>query len=280
MSVETLVSDGSRVITHMTHTEHTAASSDESQWKRRGVSPPRERPVVEHVTDTTAEEGSARRADRSGGGHERTDDGGPRPLAPDTSRLDGRSARAWTEPMAVTALGEGRYEVENRAGRTYVVDLPEGDCTCPDHRIRGESCKHLRRVAIEVTRGQVPAPGKVQGACRGCGREAFVPEDGLSFCRGCRLEPGDLATDRETGDAVLVVRVTDEPADAVEVDGTGRSVADYETNEGYPRDDPVVEVVYPFGGGKTLEERRRYSFPHSRLLPRDAALVDAGVGDA
>jgi hypothetical protein len=243
--------------------------------------------VVEHVTDTTADDESAGRGDgstRRGGGDDgqgRSGSGrGPRPLAPDTSRLDGRSARAWTEPMAVTALGEGRYEVQNREGRAYVVDLPDGDCTCPDHRIRGESCKHLRRVAIEVTRGQVPAPGKVRGTCRGCGREAFVPEDGPSFCRGCRLEPGDLATDRETGDAVLVVRVTDERADAVEVDGTGRSVADYETNAGYPADDPVVEVVYPFGGGKSLDERRRYAFPHSRLLPRDAALVDAGVGDA
>jgi hypothetical protein len=183
--------------------------------------------------------------------------------------------------MAVTALGEGRYEVQNREGRTYVVDLPGSDCTCPDHRIRDERCKHLRRVAIEVTRGQVPAPGKVAGTCRGCEREAFVPEDGPAYCRGCRLEPGDLATDRETGDAVLVTRVTADTADAVEVAGTGRSVADYETNAGYPRDDPVVEVVYPFGNADVaLAERRRYSFPHSRLLPREAALVDAGVGDA
>ncbi|PSP97248.1 hypothetical protein BRC89_11800 [Halobacteriales archaeon QS_4_70_19] len=251
----------------MTHTEHTAASSDESQSKRRGVSPPRERPVVEHVTDTTAANGRAGDPRR------------PQPLAPDTSRLDARSARAWTEPMAVTARGEGRYEVANREGRTYVVDLPESDCTCPDHRIRGQSCKHIRRVAIEVTRGRVPAPGKVRGTCRGCEGEAFVPEDGPAYCRGCRLEPGDLATDRETGDAVLVASVTDERADGVEVGDTGQSVADYETNEGYPRDDPVVEVVYPFGGA-TLEERRRYSFPHSRLLPRDAALVDADVGEA
>lgn len=238
--------------------------------------------MVEHVTDTTADGGgSTTRAGGDSGGHRRTGDPRrPHALAPDTSRLDGRSARAWTEPMAVTALGEGRYEVENSEGRTYVVDLPESDCTCPDHRIRGESCKHLRRVAIEVTRGQVPAPGKVRGTCRGCEREAFVPEDDPAFCRACRLEPGDLATDRETGDAVLVVRVTDERADAVEVDGTGRSVADYETNDGYPADDPVVEVVYPFGGNEPLAERRRYSFPHSRLLPRDAALVDAGVGDA
>jgi hypothetical protein len=78
-----------------------------------------------------------------------------------------------------------------------------------------------------------------------------------------------------------VTRVTADTADAVEVGDTGRSVADYETNAGYPRDDPVVEVVYPFGNADVpLAERRRYSFPHSRLLPREAALVDAGVGDA
>ncbi|MFB6206328.1 MAG: SWIM zinc finger family protein [Haloglomus sp.] len=230
------------------------------------------------MIDTTSDR---ERGTDARGAHSREDAERPQPLAPDTSRLDGRSARAWTEPMAVTALGGGRYEVENQAGRTYVVNLPESDCTCPDHRIRGESCKHLRRVAIEVTRGRVPAPGKVRGTCRGCGHEAFVPEDGPAYCRGCRLEPGDLATDRETGDAVLVVAVTDERADETEVAGTGRSVADYETNEGYPRDDPVVEVVYPFGNREVaLEDRRRYSFPHSRLLPRGAALVDADVGDA
>jgi len=222
--------------------------------------------VVEHVMETT------------GDGTGRTG-AGPQPLAPDTSRLDGRSARAWTEPMTVRATGEGRYDVENGAGRTYRVDLPDGDCTCPDHRIRGERCKHLRRVAIEVTRGRIPAPGQVRGTCRGCGREGFVPEGGPDYCRGCRLESGDLATDRETGDAVLVVRVTADRADAVAVDGTGRSVADYETNAGYPRDDPVVEVVYPFDGGEPLADRRRYSFPHSRLAPRDAAIVDPGLGE-
>ena len=273
----TLVSNGVETINDMTHTEHTAASSDESQSKRRGVSPPRERPVVEHVTDTTAD-GPDRRRSGSAPVRGREPAAGPRPLAPDTSRLDGRSARAWTEPMAVRALGDGQYAVENQQGRTYTVDLDAGDCTCPDHRIRGERCKHLRRVAIEVTRGRVPAPGKVRGTCRGCGREGFVPEDGPAHCRDCRLEPGDLATDRETGDSVVVVAVTDEPADAVEVAGTGRSVADYETNAGYPRDDPVVEVVYPFDGAASLAERRRYSFPHSRLLPQDAALVDAVDG--
>lgn len=276
MGEETLVSDGTEMNNDMTHTEHTAASSDESQSKRRGVSPPRERPVVEHVIDTTAD-GPARR--RAGGAPGREAADAPQPLAPDTSRLDGRSARAWTEPMAVRATGDGRYAVENRQGRTYTVGLDAGDCTCPDHRIRGERCKHLRRVAIEVTRGRVPAPGKVRGTCRGCGREGFVPENGPAYCRDCRLEPDDLATDRETGDAVVVVAVPGEPADEVEVAGTGRSVADYGTNEGYPRDDPVVEVVYPFDGDVPFTERRHYSFPHSRLLPQDAALVDAVDGD-
>lgn len=261
----------------MTHTEHTPASSDASQSKRRGVSPPRRRPVIDSVEET----GADGRGDTPTDGGRRTRPGAPRPqpLAPDTSRLEGRSARAWTEPMAVTALGEGRYEVVNREGRAYVVDLPESDCTCPDHRMRDERCKHLRRVAIEVTRGRVPAPGKRRGTCRVCGREGYVPESGPALCADCRLEPGDLATDRETGDCVVVVRVTGSAAEDVPVTGAGVSVADYHTNEGYPRDDPVVEVVYPFGGDPDvpLAERRRYSFPHSRLLPRDEALVDADL---
>ncbi|MEF8841337.1 MAG: SWIM zinc finger family protein [Haloarculaceae archaeon] len=189
--------------------------------------------------------------------------------------MDGRSVRAWTEAMAVAPLGGGRYAVEGQSGNTYVVDLLASDCTCPDHTIRGERCKHLRRVAIEVNRGRVAAPGRVRGACEACGREAFLPEEGPPLCEDCRLEPGDFATDRETGDLVVVARVTDARADEVTVDGTDETVADYPTNEGYPRDDLVVEVVYPFSRPETpLAGLPRYSFPLSRLARRDEALVD------
>jgi hypothetical protein len=85
-----------------------------------------------------------------------------RPLAPDTARLDPRSARAWTEPMATAPLGGGRYAVESSTNE-YRVDLTTSDCTCLDHGYRGARCKHLRRVAVEVTRGDLPAPGRLPG---------------------------------------------------------------------------------------------------------------------
>ncbi len=199
-----------------------------------------------------------------------------RPLAPDTRRLGDRAARAWTEPMAVRPLGSGRYAVESHTDRTYLVDLPAGDCSCPDHEIRDERCKHLRRVAIEVTERRVPPPGHRRATCTVCRRSSFVPESGLPICSDCRLERGDIATDRETGETVAVYRTTDETADERFIEAAGCTVADYPKNDGYPPSDPVVEVVYPFSGAVDagLDERPRYAFPRSRLAAREEALIE------
>lgn len=188
-----------------------------------------------------------------------------RPLAPDLSQLDDRSVRAWTEAMAVDPLGGGLYEVDSQSGSRYVVDLVDGICSCPDSAIRSKRCKHIRRVAIEINRGEVPPPGKEGGACAACGRERFLPECGPALCRDCLYEAGDLVRDRETGDLLVVVDVPDERIDEYVIEATGRTVADHDTNEGYPTDDPVVEVVYPADGETAADGRRRYAFPHSRL---------------
>ena len=210
---------------------------------------------------------------RNDGGEGRTP---KEPLVPDLGSMDDRSVRAWTEAMAVGPVGGGRYIVEAQSDNTYVVDLLAGDCTCPDHTIRGERCKHLRRVAIEVNRGRVAPPGKLRGTCEACRREAFLPEEGPPLCDVCRLEPGDFATDRETGDTVVVARVTGARADEVTVGEGGGTVADYPTNEGYPGEDLVVEVVYPFSRPEVaFADLPRYAFPLSRLARRDATLVDA-----
>jgi len=180
--------------------------------------------------------------------------------------------------MAVTALDGGRYAVDSESGNRYVVDLPAGSCTCPDHTIRDRRCKHLRRVAIEITRGRVPPPGERAVACMACGERSFVPADGPAVCRDCYRERGTPLRDRRTGEFLIAVEQTGERADAVAVadDGDGDSdpetdadavtVADYPTNSGYPPDDPVVYAVYPFSGSDP-GERRRYAFPHSRLAP-------------
>ncbi|WP_372910319.1 SWIM zinc finger family protein [Salinigranum sp.] len=179
----------------------------------------------------------------------------------------GRALRARTEPMTVRPLRDRRYVVETEGG-TYVVDLDRRTCTCPDHAIRGSRCKHLRRVAIEVTERHVPAPGERPAVCAVCGRETFVPFDatGAQLCERHVRRPGDVAVDRERGATLLVVGVTTARADAVETH-EGRLVADYESNRHYGSHEPVVDAVYL----EDDEPRKRYRFPASRLRPRRGA---------
>jgi hypothetical protein len=179
--------------------------------------------------------------------------------------------------MAVRHLGGARYAVDSQSGATYVVDASEGTCTCPDATIRKETCKHQRRVAIEITSRRVPPPGHRRADCVACGTETFVPEAGdqPALCATCRVEPGDVVLDRETGDRLVVANVTDRRADEVTIVAAETTVADYPTNEGYPADDIVVEVSY-LRDAVGDRPHRTYSFPLSRLRQSDdAALVDA-----
>ncbi|MFC4359645.1 SWIM zinc finger family protein [Halobium salinum] len=183
----------------------------------------------------------------------------------------GRSLRARVEPMLVRPLRDDRYVVETEHG-TYVVDLDERDCTCPDHAIRGASCKHLRRVAIEVNAGRVPAPGKRASVCAVCGRRIHVPTEavGPQLCERHAVAPGDLVRDREGGSLLVVASVTTDRADEHETE-TGVTVADYDTNANYGGHEPVVEAVYlgsmrpSADGGVDAAGAKRYAFPASRL---------------
>lgn len=199
-------------------------------------------------------------------------------LAPDLTTLDERAARAWTERMAVRPLGRGRYAVDSQSGATYVVDLPAGTCTCPDHAIRGEQCKHIRRVAIEVTAGRVPAPGKRAATCDACGTPTFVPEtaEPPALCAACFLEPGDRVVDRETGDSLVVAAVTNRRADETPIEAADCTVAEYPTNRAYPSDDLVVEAVYAGDAGRNAQPRR-YAFPLSRLTHHAVSRRDSGA---
>jgi hypothetical protein len=197
-------------------------------------------------------------------------------LAPDVRRLDERAARAWTERMAVRPLEDGRYAVDSESGATYVVDLGAHSCTCPDHQIRGKTCKHIRRVAIEITSRRVPPPGKRRVDCSACGVETLVDRDADAshVCAACRLDPGDVVTDRETGDRLVVTEMTADRADETRIKSTDSTVADYPTNEGYPADDVVVEVVYLAAVARS-DCPKRYLFPRSRLARiEDAQLVE------
>lgn len=197
-------------------------------------------------------------------------------LAPDLRRMDDRAARAWVERMAVRPLGDSAYAVDSQSGATYVVDFEDNSCTCPDHQIRNQICKHMRRVAIEISTKRVPPPGKRRATCAACDVETFTPTDEAEphLCEKCKLEPGDVVRDRETGDRLVVARVTPDRADEVDIPAAGCTVADYETNEDYPAEDPVVEASY-LGSIARSNAPKRYSFPLSRLeLVDDAAIVD------
>ncbi len=154
-------------------------------------------------------------------------------------------------------------------GGVYVVALDVGTCTCPDHAIRGSRCKHLRRVAIEVTAGTVPAPDERVGVCAVCGVETFVPfaATGPQLCVRHGFEPGDPVRDRETGKRLVVTGVTDARADAYRTE-EGRTIADYSTNADYGAHEPVVEAVYLESLRPTRDpaDAKRYGFPASRLV--------------
>ncbi|MFC7204929.1 SWIM zinc finger family protein [Haloferax namakaokahaiae] len=184
--------------------------------------------------------------------------------------LTGRARRARTEPMAVRPLRDGRYVVETDGG-TYVVDIDARTCTCPDNAIRHARCKHLRRVAIEITLGEVPLPGEKSATCAVCGSRTFVPMDfhGPALCADHEHRPGDLVRDRETGGLLVVMRRLHTRADETPTP-TGKLVSEYETNEEYGDHEPVFEAVYLESIRATanldaLEHQRAYRFPASRL---------------
>ncbi|WP_439028249.1 SWIM zinc finger family protein [Haloarchaeobius sp. DT45] len=191
---------------------------------------------------------------------------------PSGAHLDERSRRAREEPMSVTAFGADVYEVETEADHRYLVNVVAGRCTCPDHVFRDERCKHLRRVAIEITDGRVPPPGYVAAPCAVCEETVFVQtaSDDPHLCPRHRLQRGDVARDRETGGMVLVVAVSNRRADEVRIPSQDCTVAEYVTNRGYPASDPVVSAVYPAirvtRHGPEPESLRVYSFPVSRLV--------------
>ncbi|WP_081655644.1 hypothetical protein [Halopiger goleimassiliensis] len=190
---------------------------------------------------------------------------------PTTDHLEERSRRARIEPMSVLPLGDGLYEIESASDNTYLVDLEAGRCTCPDHVFRDARCKHVRRVAIEITEGRTPPPGEIAVPCHDCGEPVFVDEDAPEpiYCEAHAIAPGDTVRDRETGDRLTVVDVSDLRADAVTIREADCTVADYGTNENYDSDVPVVGAVYPHANvkrnGVVPRSLKVYTFPRTRL---------------
>jgi len=179
--------------------------------------------------------------------------------------------------MRVRGFGTAAYLVETGSDNAYLVDIEAGTCSCPDHRFRGGRCKHIRRVAIEITERSVAPPHHVDGACLTCGEGVFVPVDDPSphYCERHTLGTGTPVRDRETGDELLVVATSSRRADEVRIGDHGRTVAAYPTNVEYDPADRVVSAVYPrsvrtTGTGPKPRTLRVYSFPQSRLEPVEA----------
>lgn len=61
-----------------------------------------------------------------------------------------RMTRALTEEMTIRPVegGDGAW-VEGENGSSYWASLATRSCSCPDHKFRGTSCKHLLKVAAE-----------------------------------------------------------------------------------------------------------------------------------
>jgi len=69
---------------------------------------------------------------------------------------EARTRRARTEEMRVSLLQKGgKYSVRSESENTYQVDLLAGTCSCPDNV---ETCKHLRRVDLELRANRIPRP--------------------------------------------------------------------------------------------------------------------------
>lgn len=198
----------------------------------------------------------------------------------DMGALDDESRRAWTEPMAVRPFGDD-YLVDCEGAGTQFVSLADRTCSC--RRSREESqCKHVRRVAIEINLGRVPAPAESAVECECCGDDVERPgSDPPQLCAECRVDVGDVVVDVE-GNPTTPLLVVSRPryrADRVAVPDEGCTVATYPGNGTYDPADPVVEVVYP---QRISADRspKRYRFPVSRLAsPPDAETHQATLAE-
>jgi len=123
------------------------------------------------------------------------------------THTDGTPIREGESPTVVSVHS-------GNSGKERRVDVREGRCTCPDHEHRGARCKHLRRVAIEVTDGEVPPPtaprvtehlehpdqgGARYYRCEACGRESVRERLRRQGCRHCIERETDDATDASAG---------------------------------------------------------------------------------
>ncbi|MDF9748416.1 hypothetical protein [Natrinema salsiterrestre] len=125
-----------------------------------------------------------------------------------------------------------------------------------------EAAREMRiRAEARAVAGYEPTVEETDGS------KIIVADDGSAVATdGGETQPidvGDHVEDEQNPDATMVVVNLDTlQADAYEMED-GPTVADVNTE--YPPDDDVVEVVYPNRKDLTIEGKKKFAFPKSRL---------------
>lgn len=84
---------------------------------------------------------------------------------PEDTTLTGEAAAARDTAMAVIPFvagdgtATGMYAVETATGESARVYLPKSRCDCRRFQTCGQPCRHLRRVAVERTKFNLPGRG-------------------------------------------------------------------------------------------------------------------------
>ena len=127
----------------------------------------------------------------------------------ESTDVEPRTERALTESMSVLPEGGEIYTVVGENGGTYQVDGREGRCTCPDHKHRGATCKHQRRVAFAT--GEHTVPAGVDGVDELLGEHTDETPRVVASDGGI-IEAGDEGEVLEDGDGVECVECDELPA--------------------------------------------------------------------
>lgn len=137
----------------------------------------------------------------------------------DSNDVEQRTIRALEESMTVlstdgTPIHDSETDVVSvisSSGSTYIVDIRERTCTCPDHQHNGHICKHTRRarmvmgvdvIDVELIRAHdidddfgFHAPGHIVAASDG----GHINADGVDTDVDTDTDETDSETDEITG---------------------------------------------------------------------------------
>ena len=84
----------------------------------------------------------------------------------DSDEIETRTRRALEEHMTVDPNAPEVKGADDMimvtSTSSYIVDLKQKSCSCPDNTHRGSHCKHLRRAEFAMGREPIPAKAAVE----------------------------------------------------------------------------------------------------------------------